>query len=169
MARKEIQTQVSMGRPSDFSGDVVERIIKEYQRGRSLYQISQDDGMPSYMTLVNWRNSRRDFFYVLRACDEDRAREAMASIAEIAKRVKEVVCTLTHEELMASAALVNAATGSFDKIAKGATIEGEPPPEQEDDDTQRERFDDLHPLTQDKIREALLEDRRLRGEGEQDV
>ncbi|MDB5544347.1 MAG: hypothetical protein JWO64_1496, partial [Hyphomicrobiales bacterium] len=55
----------------------------------------------------------------------------------------------------------------YDKISRAPALTGDaPPPLPDDAEVQRKTFEDLHPVTQEAIRKALLEDRRLRGDDE---
>ena len=65
------------GRPSIYSQELADRILREYGDGKSLSEICRQDGMPDRMTLWNWRNQKPDFSTALA-----RAREANAETIE---------------------------------------------------------------------------------------
>lgn len=145
------------------------KILEEYQGGKSLYEISKVEGMPTYMTLMNWRFRRPDFFYILKGSDEDRQRRAAAKLEEVTERARSAVMAMTTDEMIGAPSLVNTAISGLDKLVKSPGIDGDAPPElQEEQNDSRKRLEALHPITQEKIRKALIEDARMRGEEEEE-
>lgn len=153
-----------IARPTEFSEDVLTRVVQQYQGGKSLYQIADDPTLPSYSLLATWRHTRPDFFQILKTCDEDRQRAALADMQEIATKVKGIVMGMTPEEVAAHPVLLAAALSAYDKLARAPALAGDEPPPLPEEEDQRRCFDDLHPVTQSAIRQALTNDARLRGE-----
>jgi transposase-like protein len=49
-----------MGRPSQYSTELIEAICERLSNGEPLAQICRDDGMPKVTTLWNWMNDQQD-------------------------------------------------------------------------------------------------------------
>jgi hypothetical protein len=167
MPRKTTQMIVSAGRPSDYSDDLLQEIMKHLQDGMTLYEISKEKGMPSFMTLSNWRRSKPEFFYILTAVEEDRAREIHRTARNATKVLEKAVASLNELGALANYQAIKAVVDCLDKTAKVQIVKGDAPPtvdSSEEIASMRAQLDSLHPMTQDKIRQALIEDRQLRGE-----
>jgi hypothetical protein len=50
-----------MGRPSDYSEELADRICAEVGRGRAIVKICDEDWAPCYATVKNWQRSKPDF------------------------------------------------------------------------------------------------------------
>lgn len=169
MAKKTNQMIVANGRPSDYSDDLLNQIMEHLQDGMTLREISKLKGMPTFMTLSNWRHTKPEFFYVLTAVEEDRSREIHRTARNVTMVLEAAVSALTEEGALANYQAVKAVVDCLDKTAKVQIVKGDAPPasdHSEDAERQRRQFNQLHPMTQDRIRQALLEDQNLRGEGE---
>lgn len=165
MSKKPNQMIVQRGRPSPYSDDLLLTIAGHLREGMTLWEIAKLDGMPCFMTLSNWRRSKPEFFYVLTAVEEDRAREIHRTSRNVAKVLEKAVAGLNEGEALANYQAVKAVVDCLDKAAKVQVVKGDAPPpndSSEEAQTQRKAFDQLHPYTQEKIRLALQEDQRLR-------
>lgn len=141
------------------------------QEGMTLFEIGQEKGFPTFRTLANWRRTKPEFFHLLNALDEDHRRDARRSIRGIVGQLHQQLID-RPELLVLNSSAVNTVVSGYEKIAKIPTMSGDAPvaDKSEDMEEQRRNFDLLHPVTQERIRQALIEDRRLReaGEGESD-
>lgn len=170
MPRKTTTHLVVNGRPSDYSDDLLNKICELIQSGATFREISMKDGMPHFTTLSNWRRTRPEFFYALKAVEEDMVREDRRTMRNTANKLVEAASILSPAGVLENYSAVKAAVDSLDKVSKVKVTEGDAPmvDDSTDIEDQRRRFDDLHPLTQDKIRLALLEDQRLREGGDEE-
>jgi hypothetical protein len=87
------------GRPSIYSQDLADRILREYAKGRSVRDICGQDGMPDRETLWHWRLKDADFSAAFA-----RAREANAETIE--DRIADIEDKVLAEEVNPQAANV---------------------------------------------------------------
>jgi hypothetical protein len=187
MAKKTNQITTQMGRPSQYSDELADEIILRIQSGDTLFEIGMDNKMPSFRTIVRWRRTRPDFCHMLEAIEEDQNRDARRSMREVVGIVHGALTkpftfkfeTVEAEEknkaeemarafVLANVGAANFVTAGFERIAKVPVMKEVEVIETRDDSNMSAQFDALHPITQDKIKQALLDDQRLRGEGEED-
>lgn len=75
------------GRPSIYSQELADRILREYGDGKSLSEICRQDEMPDRMTLWHWRNEKPDFSTALARAREANAETIEDRIADIEDKV----------------------------------------------------------------------------------
>ena len=73
-----------MPRPSDYTDAIADRICAEISKGRPVYKIVDDDGMPCEDTVYRWINERPEFSEKYARARERRADRHADEIVEIA-------------------------------------------------------------------------------------
>ena len=55
------------GRPSLYSEEIAERVINGLMEGLSLIKICEQDGIPTRRTIMNWWETKPDFYTFIRS------------------------------------------------------------------------------------------------------
>lgn len=80
-------TKRKIGRPSKYSGEIVERICELIASGMSLRTVCSQDGMPSAFTVCKWLSENEEFSKQYARAREEQADSFADEIIDIADSV----------------------------------------------------------------------------------
>ena len=99
-----------IGRPTDYSDEIVDEFCRRIASGRSTLSVCADLDMPSDTTVYRWRQEKPNFRDKLTHARDDRLEAYADQMHALGSRVIEDV-TLDHQR-------VNAAVNAIDKAAR---------------------------------------------------
>jgi hypothetical protein len=79
-----------MGRPTDFTQEIADKICLDISEGKSLRAICEDDDLPSRVTVYNWLKANESFLNQYTRAREEQADYYVEQMIEIAETEKDV-------------------------------------------------------------------------------
>lgn len=78
-----------MGRPSSYSLELGDEIVRRIALGELLDQIAKEPGMPSRRTIYSWRLKHPEFADLFRIAQECRAEQMLDEVVRLADEIME--------------------------------------------------------------------------------
>lgn len=104
------EAEATIGRPTDYSDELVREFCRRVASGRAIYSVCKDDDMPSDTTIWRWRQEKPEFKALFEGAREDRLEGYSGKLLELAERV------MGEKEV--DFQRVNAAANAIDKAAR---------------------------------------------------